>query len=148
MIILGAHQDGNCRLIKASPLPVPLLDTVEGAFPRQVKHEQDSHGVVAHQGQHVDKLALTTQIPNGKGDFGISDGNGLFHEVDAQSLNIVFVPAALDIFDHEGGFAYLGIAHHSDLDDDMVPTVLGLIRPLPIVAVSLMRRVGQATGGP
>ena len=33
-----------------------------------------------------------------------------------QCLNVVFIPAALDVFDHQTGFPNLCIAHHANLD--------------------------------
>ena len=48
-----------------------------------------------------------------------------------QSLNVVFVPAALDILDHQGGLADLRITDHSNLDDD-ASILLGLL-PLGIL---------------
>lgn len=35
-----------------------------------------------------------------------------------QGLDIIFVPTAFDIFDHQTGFSNLRITHHADLDDD------------------------------
>lgn len=123
VVVLCAHQDRNRRLIKAPSLPIPLLDTVQGALPRQVEHEQNSDCIVANQRQHIDKLALATQIPDGESDFRVSDRDGLLHEVDAKSLNIVFVPAALHVFDHERRFANLRVPHHAHLDHHMVTAV-------------------------
>lgn len=120
VVVLGADQDGNGRLVEAPTLAVPLLDAVERALACQVKHEQDGHGVVAHQRQHVDKLALATQIPNAEGDLCVANTDSLLHKVDAQRLDVVLVPAALDVLDHEGRLANLCITHHADLDHDMV----------------------------
>lgn len=83
VVILGADQKGDGGLVEAASLPVPLLDAVEGGFPRQIEHEKDGDGVVADERQHVDELALAAQVPDAEGDFGIADGDGLFHEVDA-----------------------------------------------------------------
>lgn len=143
MVVLCADEDGNGRLVEASALAVPLLDAVEGALSRQVKHEEDGDGVVANEGQHVDKLALAAQVPDGKGDFRVANGYRLFHEIDAQRLDIVFVPAALDVLDHERRLADLGIAHHADLYDDVVAAVGGFARCLAAVlaAVGLVEGV-------
>lgn len=48
-----------------------------------------------------------------------------------QSLNVVFIPAALDVLDHQGGLADLRIADHSNLDDN-ASILLGLL-PLGIL---------------
>lgn len=83
MVVLCADEEGDGGLVEASPLPVPLLDGVEGALAGQVEHEEDGDGVVADERQHVDKLALASEVPDGEGDFCVSDGDCLFHEVDA-----------------------------------------------------------------
>lgn len=145
MVVLGADQDGDGRLVESAPLAIPLLDAVERALARQVKHEEDGDGVVTHQRQHVDKLALATQVPDGKGDFSVSDGNGLLHKVDAQRLDVVLVPAALDVLDHERRLANLRIAHHADLDHDVVAAVGLVARAGPVVVVR-RRRVREAAG--
>jgi hypothetical protein len=82
VVVLCADEEGNGRLVEAAPLAIPLLDGVEGALARQIKHEEDGDGVVADEGQHVDKLALAAEIPDGEGDFGVADGDCLFHKVD------------------------------------------------------------------
>lgn len=82
MIVLGANQERDSSLVEASPLPIPLLDAVECALPCQIEHEQDGNGIIAHEWQHVDKLSLTSEIPDGEGDFCVSDRDGLFHEID------------------------------------------------------------------
>lgn len=101
MIVLCADENGNGRLVEASSLSVPLLDAVESTLASQIKHEENGHGVVADQRQHIDKLALTAQIPDGKSNLRVADGNRLFHKVDSKRLDIVLVPAAFDILDHE-----------------------------------------------
>lgn len=146
VVVLGADQDGDSRLVESAPLAIPLLDAVESALARQVKHEEDGDGVVAHQRQHVDKLALAAQVPDGKGDFGVADGNGLLHKVDAQRLDVVLVPAALDVLDHERRLANLRIAHHADLDHDVVAAVGLVARAGPVVVVRRSRRVREAAG--
>ena len=82
MVVLCADQEWDGGLVEASSLPVPLLDGVESALPRQVKHEEYRNGVIADQRQHVDELALASQISVGEGDFCVSDGDGLLHEID------------------------------------------------------------------
>ena len=83
VVVLGADKERDGRLVEAPALPIPLLDGVEGRFPRQVEHEEDGDGVVANEGQHVDELALPAQVPDGEGDFGVADADGFFHEIDA-----------------------------------------------------------------
>jgi hypothetical protein len=73
MVVLGADKERNGGLVEASPLPVPLLDGVQGAFPCQVEHEEYGDGIVAHEWQHVDELALTAKIPDREGDFCVPD---------------------------------------------------------------------------
>lgn len=123
MVILGANQDGNSCLVETPALTVPLLDAVESTLARQVEHEKDGYRVVADEGQHVDELALAAQIPDTEGDFGVPDADSLFHEVYTEGLDVVLVPATLDIFDHEGGLADLRVTDHPDLDHDMITAV-------------------------
>lgn len=123
MIVLCAYEDGNGRLVESSPLAIPLLDAVQRALAGQVEHEQDGHGIVTHERQHIDELALAAKIPDAEGDLGIADADGLFHEVDAQSLDVVFVPAAFDVLDHQTCLSNLCIADHADLDHDMIAPV-------------------------
>jgi hypothetical protein len=55
-----------------------------------------------------------------------------------QRLNVVFVPAALDIFDHQTGLSNLRVADHANLDDDtsvLVRFLLLLLRRAPLVLV-------------
>ena len=40
-----------------------------GIEPREIKHEQNGHRIIADQRQHVDKLLLATEIPDAEGDF-------------------------------------------------------------------------------
>ncbi len=82
MVVFGANEKRNGRLVEAAPLPVPLLDRVQRALARQVEHEEDGHGVVAHERQHVDELALAAQVPYGKRDFRVADRDGLLHKID------------------------------------------------------------------
>jgi hypothetical protein len=63
-IVLGADQEGDGRLVEATPLAIPLLDAVQRALARQVEHEEDGNRVVADQRQHVDELALPAQVPD------------------------------------------------------------------------------------
>lgn len=83
MIVLCADQEWYGGLVKASSLAIPFLDRVQGALAGEVEHEEDGHGVVADKGKHVDELALASKIPDGEGDLGVPDGDGLLHEVDA-----------------------------------------------------------------
>lgn len=124
VVVLRPDQDGDSRFVEPPALAVPLLDAVQRALPRQVEHEQDGHGVVAHEGQHVDKLALAAQVPDAEGDLRVADADGLLHEVHAQRLDVVLVPAALDVLHHQARLADLRVAHHAHLDDDVVAPVL------------------------
>lgn len=55
-----------------------------------------------------------------------------------QCLNVILVPAALDVFHHQTRFADLGIADHADLDDDArVLLCLLPLRFLPVLALRL-----------
>ena len=72
VIVLCADQERDGGLVEATALPVPFLDGVQGALPRQVEHEEYGNSVVADQGEHVDKLALAAEIPDRKGDFGVT----------------------------------------------------------------------------
>jgi hypothetical protein len=83
MIILGANQERNSCLIEAPALAIPFLNGIQGTLAGKIEHEQNGHGVVANERQHVDELALATQIPDGKGNLSIANGNGLFHEIHA-----------------------------------------------------------------
>lgn len=82
VVIFGTNQEWDGGFIKTTALAIPLLDGVQGALPSEIEHEEDGHGVVTHKRQHVHKLALTTQIPDGKCDFGVANRDGLFHKVD------------------------------------------------------------------
>lgn len=127
MVILGAHKKWNGSLVEATTLPIPLLDTVQRALSCQIKHEQNRDCIVAHKGQHVDKLPLPTQIPYRKGDFRVANRNRLLHEIDAQRLNVILIPAALDVLYHQTRLADLRIADHAHLDDDVARLVPGLL---------------------
>lgn len=83
MIIFCADQERYGGLVETSSLPVPFLDAVEGGFAGEVEHEQNGHGVVADQWQHVDEFTLATQVPNRECDFGVAYGDCLFHKVHA-----------------------------------------------------------------
>jgi hypothetical protein len=82
MVIFGAHQKWNGSLVKPPTLAIPLLDRVQGAFPCEIEHEEYCHSIVADKGEHVDEFALAAEVPYGKGNFCITDGDCLFHEVD------------------------------------------------------------------
>ena len=64
MIVFGADKERDSCLVEAPTLAVPFLDGVQCTLAGKVEHEQNGHGVVANEGQHVDKLALATEIPN------------------------------------------------------------------------------------
>lgn len=83
MVVLCANEERDGGLVEAAALSVPLFDAVEGGFAGQVEHEEDGDGVVANEGEHVDEFALPAQVPDAEGDFGVADGDCLFHEVDA-----------------------------------------------------------------
>lgn len=121
MVVLGTNQYRNGCLVKPPSLAIPLLDAVECALSRQVEHEEDSNSIVANQRQHVDELALAAKIPNAECDFRVADADGLLHKVDTKGLDIVLIPAALDVFNHQTCLADLCVANHSNFDDHMVP---------------------------
>ena len=118
MVVLGPHQERYGSLVETPALPVPLLYAVQRALARQVEHEQDGDGVVTHERQHVDELALPAEVPDAERDLRVADGDSLLHEIDAERLDVVLVPRPLDILDHERRLADLRVAHHADLDDD------------------------------
>ena len=60
VVILGANQERDGSLIESTALAIPFLNGVEGALSGEVEHEQNGHGIIANQRQHVDKLALAT----------------------------------------------------------------------------------------
>ena len=64
MIIFCSNQKRNGSLVEASSLPIPFFNGVEGALSCEVEHKQNSDGVIAHQGQHIDELALAAEIPD------------------------------------------------------------------------------------
>jgi hypothetical protein len=82
MIVLCANQKRDGGLVEAAPLPVPLLDRIERTLSRQIEHEKYRNSIVANQWQHVDEFTLTTQIPDGECNLGVSDRDGLLHKVD------------------------------------------------------------------
>ena len=83
MVILCSDQKGNGSFVETSALSVPLLDRIECALSCQVEHEENGHGVVAYQGQHIDKFSLATQVPDREGDFCVSYRDSLLHEIDS-----------------------------------------------------------------
>lgn len=123
MVVLGADENWDGRLVEPAPLAIPLFDAIQCTLAGEIKHEENGDCVVAHKRQHVDKLSLTTEIPDRKGDFRVADRDCLFHEIDTQRLDIILIPAPLDVLDHQRGLADLRITNHSDLDDNMVSTV-------------------------
>lgn len=64
VVVLCADEEGDGGLVEAAALPVPLLDAVERAFARKVKHEEDRDRVVANEREHVDELALPAEVPD------------------------------------------------------------------------------------
>jgi len=139
-IVLGAYEEWNGRLVETAALSIPLLYTVEGTLPCEIKHEEDGDSVVAHKRKHVDEFTLTTKIPDGEGDLCVPDRDCLFHEVDTCSsqykyataivqvvrlplrtrterLYVVFIPTAFHILDHQAGLADLSVANHANFDD-------------------------------
>lgn len=82
MVVLGADEERDGSLVEATPLAVPFLDGIEGRFAGEIKHEEDGDSIVADQRQHVDELPLAAEIPDGEGDFGVADRDGLLHEID------------------------------------------------------------------
>ena len=73
MIVLCANQERDSRLVEASSLSVPFLDTVQGRFAGEVEHEEDSHCIIADEREHIDELSLPTEIPYGECDFSVAD---------------------------------------------------------------------------
>lgn len=81
---MWADNSGNRKyLIEPPRLSVPLLDRVERRLAREVEHEEDRDGVVAHERQHVHELALAPEVPERERDRRASHGDGLLHEVHA-----------------------------------------------------------------
>lgn len=72
VVVLGADEERDRRFVKASSLPIPFFNRIQCTLPSKIEHKKYSNGVVADEREHVDKLSLTAQIPNGEGDFGIS----------------------------------------------------------------------------
>lgn len=64
MVIFCANKERNGSLVEASTLSVPLFDAVEGRFSSKVEHKEDGDCIIANEGEHVNELALTTEIPN------------------------------------------------------------------------------------
>ena len=56
-VVFGADEERNGSLVETSTLSIPLLDGIQCALSRQVKHEEDSNGIVADERKHVDKLS-------------------------------------------------------------------------------------------
>jgi hypothetical protein len=87
VVIFSANKEWNGCLVEASSLSIPLFDAIKGALPSQIEHEQDGHGIIADEGQHVDKFSLTSKIPDREGDFCVADRYRLLHEVHAWATN-------------------------------------------------------------
>lgn len=148
MIVLGANKNRNRSFVEPPSLAVPLLDAIECAFPRQIEHEQDSYRIVANKWQHVDEFSLAAKIPYAERDFGVPDADCFLHEIDAKRLDIIFVPAAFDIFHHQRRLADLGVAYHPNLDDNLV-TCAGLVgaTAAPVTVRSLPIPTGTGETG-
>lgn len=73
VVVLCPHQKGDCRFVETAPLTVPLLDGVQRAFAGEVEHEENGNGIVADERQHVDELALASQIPYRECDLCVPD---------------------------------------------------------------------------
>ena len=91
------------------------------ATPAQVEHKQDGRRIVAHKREHVDEFALPAEVPNRKRNVGVAYTYRLFHEIDAQRLDVVLVEGALDELDHQARLADLRVANHADLDHNFLP---------------------------
>jgi len=116
VVIFGANQKRYGSLVEAPSLSVPLFDAVQCAFSSQVEHEEDGNSIVADQREHVDKLSLTTKIPDGECDLCVAYGNSFLHKIDPKFLNVILVPAAFNVFYHETCLPDLCVSNHSDLD--------------------------------
>jgi len=81
VVVFGTDKEWDSGLVESATLPVPLLDRIKGTFARKVEHEEYGDGIIADQGQHVDELALASQIPDGECDFGVPDTDCLLHKV-------------------------------------------------------------------
>lgn len=73
LIVLGSNQERNSGLVEPSALAVPFLDRVQSTLPSQIEHEENRNGIIADQRKHVDKLTLTTEIPDGEGNLSIAN---------------------------------------------------------------------------
>jgi len=71
VVELGANQERECGLIQQPCLLVPVLHGRQRALARKIKHEEQSHGVVANERQHVEVLLLASQVPDTEGDIGV-----------------------------------------------------------------------------
>lgn len=59
-------------------------------------------------------------------------------------MDVVLVPAAFDVLDHQAGLANLGIAHHADLDDH-AGVLGGVLLGGPLVLVGVGPRIALGT---
>jgi hypothetical protein len=64
-------------------LAIPFFDRIESRFPGEIEHEEQGHGVIADEGQHVHKLSLATEIPYRERYCRPPHRDGLFHEINA-----------------------------------------------------------------
>jgi len=119
-VVLGTNQERGGGLVQQTSLLVPVLDARERGFSREIKHEEQSNGVIAHKRQHMEVLLLTTKIPDREGDISLPERDGLLHEVHTEGLNVVLVEVAFDVFDHQTGLTDLAVTHHANLHDNLL----------------------------
>jgi len=117
-VVLGADEEGGGGLVKETALLVPVFDTRQRRLSRKIEHEQQGDGVIANKRKHVEILLLASKIPDTKCDIGLAQRDRLLHEVDTESLDVVFVEVALDVLNHQTRLADLTVANHADLDND------------------------------
>ena len=89
VVILRPNEEGNGSLVETTTLSVPFFDAVKCRLASQVEHEKNGDGVIAHKGKHVHELALPAEIPYRKGNFGVTNRDGLLHEIDACALVLI-----------------------------------------------------------
>lgn len=73
VVVLCPHQKGDCSFVETAPLTVPLLDGVQRAFAGEVEHEENGDSIIADERQHIDELALASEIPYREGDLRVPD---------------------------------------------------------------------------
>lgn len=82
VVVLCTDKERNGGLVETSPLAIPFFDGVESALTGKIEHEENGDCIVADQRQHIDKLALAAEVPDGECYFRISNADCLFHKVD------------------------------------------------------------------